>query len=555
MMRIFSKKPRAEKTRKQSGFAVRGFAAVETDRLLAGWRWDGGYTPSEISVGLEALRAKSRDMAKNNEHFKNWLRSNATNIIGEGFALKSTPHDIIKGKQVLDQDAAKIIEYHWWKFCTWRDQDTHQTYFDYTGNKTESEMDRMNVKSWKRDGEYFIQIMRNVANPYGIAFRVLRPDWCDHLHNIEDTGRGTLIHAGVEKDIVSRRPVAYWFRTIPKNAYDFSQRGVPLVRIPASDIIHGFTQEEEGQPRGIPAAHAVLVKLKMIEEFDKAELTAARDEACTVGSYEAQDDNADESGLVDLLDTGNRQVASALTQSKRPGEYEILPRGYKLNLHTPQHPNREVTAFKKSMHRDVATGWGVEYSCLFNDWAGVSFSSVRAGTIAERDMWIVEQNEYISQCKQVQFLAWLRSFLSLAASGNLPISKIDKFSEHVFRGRRWTWVDPMRDMNAAVIAVANKWRTNTDIAAEMGSDYRDNVEMAKFEQSVVSGDKSAEIPALNNLQVASAVQIVQAYASGQMGAVAAIALLTAAGVPSETATTMIGSQPVKEIQEDEKATA
>jgi capsid protein len=83
------------------------------------------------------------------------------------------------------------------------------------------------------------------------------------------------------------------------------------------------------------------------------------------------------------------------------------------------------------------------------------------------------------QCKTPQFLMWLRSFLSLAVSGGLPIAKYDKFAEHGFRGRRWMWVDPMKDMNAAKMARDHGWKTDSQIAEDLGGDYDENQETAK----------------------------------------------------------------------------
>ncbi len=463
--------------RKAGQIQVRTFAAAQVDRLLSAWRYDGGFTPGEVASHLDAIRARSRQMAKDSPHFKRWLDLNAINIVGpDGFALKSTPHDRNgRGELYLDEGAAKFIEFHWWKFCNWRDRITHQTWFDLTGRKTAAEMDRMNCQTWKRDGEYFIHVVRTARNPYGIAFKVLRPDWCDHKLNQSDTGRGTLIHCGVEMEIETRRPVAYWFHAAPENPYATKSYGRPLMPIPAREIIHGYTQRDEDQPRGIPEAYAVLRKLAMLDQYDLAELTAARDEACTVRTYEAED-GADPDGFIDLTDPANADAANALTADKEPGQTEITPRGYKMKVHTPQHPNREVTAFKAGMLKDLASGFNVEYSNWANDWAGVSFSSVRVGTISERDHWITEQNQMIAQCKTPQFLHWLESFLELSISGGLPVAKYEKFAEHEYRGRRWMWVDPMKDMNAAKMAVDNGWKTNSQVASDMGTDFGDNLE-------------------------------------------------------------------------------
>lgn len=466
----------------------RGFQAAQTDRLLAAWKYDGGFTPSEISSHLDTIRGRSRQMAKDSTAFKRWLQLCAINIVGEGFALKSAPHDGAPGsaQYKIDDAASRMIEWHWWKFCTHRDPKTGLTWCDATGRKTDAEIDRLNSKTQKRDGEYFIHVIKTIANPYGIAWRVLRPDWCDHTYNVSAMANGNLVHCGVEMVEATRRPVAYYFFTTPRNAYAFNGRGQPLMRIPASEIIHGFTQEDEDQPRGLPEGYASLVKLKMLDELDRAELTAAREDACTTRSYEA-DHDASMEAFADLTTADNSDAANALIQEKEPGQSQILPPGWKENVNTPQHPNREHAPFKAGMLKDVASGLGVEYSNFANDWAGVSFSSVRVGTISERDMWIVQQNDMISQCKAPQFLMWLESFLSLAISGQLPPTKFDKFAEHEFRGRRWMWVDPMRDMTAAVVAVAHGWKTNTQVASDLGGDYGDNIETIKGETEEARG--------------------------------------------------------------------
>jgi lambda family phage portal protein len=456
---------------------VRGFQAAQTDRLLAGWRYDGGYTPSEIASHLDTIRGRSRQMAKDSPHFKRWLDLCATNIVGEGFALKSTPHDGAPGSAQyrLDDQAARFIEYHWWRFCNHRDPVTGQTWCDVTGRKTDAEIDRLNVKTLKRDGEYFIHVVKTNANPYGIAWRVLRPDWCDHTYNQATMANGNIVHCGVEMVESTRRPVAYYFHTVPTNPYAFNGRGQPLVRIPATEIIHGYTQDDEDQPRGIPASHAGLVKLKMIEELDRAELTAAREEACSTRSYEAPRETSME-GFKDLTSEENGEAARSLIMEKEPGQSTILPPGWSEKINTPQHPNGNHGVFKSGILKDVASGFGVEYSNFANDWAGVSFSSVRVGTISERDCWVVAQNDMISQCKTPQFLAWLASFLSYAVSGSMPAAKVEKFAEHTFRGRRWMWVDPMKDMNAAKMARDHGWKTDTQITEDLGGDFEENLE-------------------------------------------------------------------------------
>lgn len=460
----------------------RSFAAAQTDRLLAGWRWDGGFSAKEIATQLPTIRSRSREMAKNNPHFRRWLMLMATNVVGEGFAFKSTPHDGFPGSKDyrLDEAAARFIEWHFWRWCS------TPAFCDSEGRKTAAEIDRLCAKTWARDGEYFLLPIPS-DNPYGMSLRVIRPDACDHSYS-QRLSSDREVRCGVEYDTATSRPVAYYMLT-SMDVPDVYWGSMKLARIPASQVIHGYTQEDPEQPRGIPLGHAAMTKLKMLEEYDKAELTAAREEACSVRTYYAP--KGDEDAIADLTSSENSDAANALTAEKEPGQSEILPLGWKNEIMTPQHPNREVTAFKTSMLKDVSAGLNVEYSTWANDWSGVSYSSVRSGTIAERDMWTVLQDQMVAQSKSPVFRLWLKSFLSLPVSGGYPVEKYEKFVEHEFRGRRWMWVDPVRDMNAAETAVRNGWKTNAQVSADMGTDFDDNIEQLERERGKMSAGERA----------------------------------------------------------------
>jgi hypothetical protein len=71
---------------------------------------------------------------------------------------------------------------------------------------------------------------------------------------------------------------------------------------------------------------------------------------------------------------------------------------------------------------------------------------------------------------------------------------------------------------------------------------------------MLAGDAKESLPALNGAQVSASLVILQSYAAGEIGADGAVALLTAAGVPAESAQNMIAKQEVKEQEESNGAT-
>jgi capsid protein len=77
------------------------------------------------------------------------------------------------------------------------------------------------------------------------------------------------------------------------------------------------------------------------------------------------------------------------------------------------------------------------------------------------------------------FYAWLHSFLRLSASGDYTEDDFRRLGDHEFQGRRWGWIEPTAEVNAAVVAVAHGWRTDAEVAAEYGNDIDDNITEAR----------------------------------------------------------------------------
>lgn len=449
------------------GRFMRAFAAAECSRLLRPWTWDGGFSNADVAAGLAVIRARSRDMAKNSEHYLRWLDLFVANVVGDGVKFKATPGVAGGDPSAIDEAAAKFLQYHWWRWTS------SAGMVDVTGRKTWNAVCRLAAENWARDGEAVVVLDRAAPNPYGLSLRVVRPDALDETMNGDGATPGTAIRNGVEVDFATLRPVAYYFRAGREDPAAPRVMGRPVVRIPAADVVHLFTQRDECQTRGIPLGHAVLRKLKMLDEYNFSELVAARDEANTTGIFSAP------LGRDGELGEYTDDESAALTMPSEPGTKIKLEPGWDYKTVTPQHPNRELTAFKNSMLRDVASGLGLEYACFANDWGGVSYSSVRAGTLAERDHWRILQAQFIEQVASPVFRAWLASFLRYRASSPYVPADFDRLSEHEFRGRTWAWVDPMKDVNAAVVAVEHGWKTDSQIAADYGTDIDENIAEAE----------------------------------------------------------------------------
>jgi lambda family phage portal protein len=167
--------------------------------------------------------------------------------------------------------------------------------------------------------------------------------------------------------------------------------------------------------------------------------------------------------------------------------------------HESKYPNEVFGPFVKTTLQRIASGWRVAYHSLANDLEGVSYSSIRSGSLEERDRWASDQEWFISVFMEPVFKAWLQMGLLSGAitmpnGSPLPAAKIDKFSKHEWQPRRWEWVDPKSDMEAKILAVRAGLMAPQDIASSMGYDFDDTLNSIALANKLAA-DLGVDLPA------------------------------------------------------------
>jgi lambda family phage portal protein len=280
------------------------------------------------------------------------------------------------------------------------------------------------------------------------------------------------IRLGVELD-ADDAPVAYHFCEPKSFAYNGSYpQGGNHVVVPAKDIIHIFPKDRIGQTRGWPLIVPIMEALKNLNEYEKSEMTAARIGSNQVGFLETPT-GAEYDGSTN--DDGTKSM------DLEAGEIRELPAGQKFTSWDPKHPTDAFSEFVRSMKLSMAAGVSVSYPTFTGDLTGVNFSSIRAGLLEDREEWKSWQTLFIEGFAEPVFAAWLEASLT-NQSITLPLSKFDKFNSPEFIGRRWAWVDPLKDANANKILIEERLTTRTRLAKELGLDYEELLEEIKTEQ-------------------------------------------------------------------------
>lgn len=447
----------------------RNYAAAQINRLTQGWSTVGSSANSDIHRSLDAVRARSRKLANDDEYVKKWLSMVTTNVVGpNGFRLQARVYD---KPGTPDTGANDALEAAWGRFCK-------KGVCDVTGRQSMTGLLQLAIKAAARDGEILIQIVRgkDAGNPFGIGFQVLDVDRLDTQLNRPAEGGRAAIRMGVEINAYGR-PVAYHLKTAhPGDLYQATSgvQGAMHQRVLAEDVIHEFMCDRPEQVRGMPWAHAAMIRLNNLGGYEEAAVIAARVGASKMGFFTTPD------GQAEVASTGTEDGTSdgALTMDADPGTFQSLPEGVAFTPFDPDYPAAMYADFVKANLRGIASGLGVAYHTLANDLEGVSFSSIRSGTLEERDAWMLIQEWLSTGVLDRMHTEWLRSALAfgqiaLANGSTLPMTKIDKFAAHTWQARRWEWVDPLKDIEADVAAINAGLKSPQQVAAKLGLDYED----------------------------------------------------------------------------------
>ena len=473
----------------------RNYAAASKGRLFADFVGSNRSADSEIRWALRDIRNRSRDLERNNEYFRRYLQLLRVNTIGEnGFKVQ------VRGRNTdnsLDRAGNNIIEAAWKEFsrlggCT---VDGKMSLIDLCNHV---------ITGVARDGEVFLQIVKGNYLRHGIALQVIEPDRVDEEKN-ELSKDGNSIRMGVEVDKKTRRPVAYHVLTYHKGDYDYmlpaNERKYEV--IPASEMMHIYKPDRAGQTRGVPWSSAAITSLKMLHGYREAELIAARTGAAKMGFFTSP---AGDGFTADGFDDADNTVP---IYDAEAGSFHQLPAGVDFKAFDPTHPTSAFADFEKSILRGIAGGLGVSYTSLANDLQGTSYSSIRQGALEERDFYKTLHRFMIDHVLDPLYRMWLDHTMQF---GFIPISgdaKVTKFTQDVtWRGRGFQWVDPLKEMNAAVVGLQNGIISHSDIAANYGRDVEETFAQIQRDKQTADqyGLKTAYEPFGNKLPVVAEIE-------------------------------------------------
>lgn len=376
----------------------RKFDAAGRGRRTNGWPITDGSANTEMALSLVTLRARARDMVRNNSYAQSSIKKIVNNTVGTGIL-----------PQPVDTNSARVKKFK----KLWREWAETKA-CDFNGKLTFYGIQRLVMRAVAESGEAII--LKRRTGKFKLQLQVLEGDYLDHSKDMKQIAGGGRITQGVEYD-KDDQIVAYWiFDGHPGEWGNYSSS-----RRPADDVIHVYELLRPGQARGIPFGISSLLRLKDYDDYEDAEVVRQKIAAC----FAAFVQDADPS-----LSTGDTEAD--MLEKLEPGVIEHLPPGKTIEFASPPTTNN-YDNFSRKILQGIAQGYGITYEAMTGDLSNVNFSSGRMG-------WL----EMSRQIQDWQYHMLIPQFCDQALEWFMEVSTIGRgFSQ----GDMYvTWTPPRREM-------------------------------------------------------------------------------------------------------------
>lgn len=331
--------------------------------------------------GLDILRARARELRRNNAYAKRAVNLIASAIRG-GEPIIRIQHTS-KAQEARFADAVR----------EWLNTEACSV----DGRRTFAGMIGASLRETVDSGEALVQRVFSDDPDLPLPIQ-LRTYEAEHLDCTLDANWGekvgehrlpahAMVSQGVEMARGGRR-LAYWIlRDHPGDSSSPFGAGLGVgtdaVRVPAADIIHHFAEQRLGAARSVPWGSACLIELRDLGDFKSAELWKAKIAACMVAFVRSADTGLGSLSAPPPDGSAADQALEVLGQMKPGMIYKSVGSEGVDFSHPPVHTAFDI--YSRMSLLTVAAGYNVPYEMLAGDWKSVTFSSGKMADLGWRE--------------------------------------------------------------------------------------------------------------------------------------------------------------------------
>ena len=494
----------------------------------------GSYQPATRSADQDIRPAKrladarARDLTRNDAYIRGGVTLRKDNIVGSYFMLNAQPNSArLFGKEdpKWEEEFQEEVEEKFAAFA-----ESPRNWIDASGHNTLTQMVRMAIEQHTVHGEVLASVewLRGNRRPFHTALQLID---VDRLTNPPDQLTNPNIIMGVELGPVWQEPVAYHIRRAhPTDRFQIDS--MKTRRVPKElpwgrlQMIHIFEQFRPAQTRGIGTMVTAIPEMRMSRQFRDIVLQNAILNATYAATIES--DSLDASTIFAQLggtDFPPEKVMEAM-MSLSKGYYEMvsatvgksknfqiggvkipwLPPGSKLNLQGAGQGGPLGSEFESSLHRAMATAFGVSYEQWSKDYTKTNYSSYK-GAMTETYKAMAAIKKGVADT----FATWAYRLWLEEALNQGQITSIRRNMPSWYEGQNEEWysdcdwvgasrgqVDEVKETEAAVMRIDNGLSDLKTENARLGRDWRKGLRQMKREMEwkefygVMQEEKEAE---------------------------------------------------------------
>lgn len=291
-----------------------------------------------------------------------------------------------------------------------------------------------------------------IAAPHGKRFTA------NHVDGIDTDKRG--------------KPITFYIveQNTPQQITQNRRDHAPRKKVSAENMIFMALRKRAGQTRGVTRFATIFHYFHQTERLIHAVITAARMAAC-VGLFIKSNFPPGVPNTTTDSDGKNRDKWHL-----EPAMVKYLERGEEIGQLTPHQPGTNFDDFLSSLFRLIGLPFGQPLELMMMDYSRTNYSSARAALLQAYRAFRIDQNRLVKSfcrpCYLWQVERWIED-------GKLPFR--EDWKKHIWVPPGWTWIDPLKEIQADMMAVDAGFKSLSDVAMSQGRDWLEILEQRGLE--------------------------------------------------------------------------
>lgn len=491
---------------KNSGYDESG--ASRNKNSMRGWLASSKSPQEDIDRNIPILRQRSRSLYMSAPLAVSAIKTNRTNIVGEGLRLKSTIDAAFL--RMTPEAAAEWQRNTEREFELWADS----KFCDSTRVNNFYEIQQVACLSWLMNGDAcaLVEYERPTpAFPYGLRVHLIEADRVSTPHTsgtavnlyATESTTGNRIFNGVEVTDAGRVVAYHICSTYPNSQLRAAKKWQRVKafgdKTGTPNVLMIFEAERAEQYRGVPYLAPVIESLKQLTRYGEAEMMAAVINGFfTV--FITSEGNTGEVGFTGVLDDEDRVSDDDLNYELGPGMVNVLKPGEKIDIADSKRPSSNFDAFTTALAKYVGAALEIPVELLIKSFNS-SYSASRAALLEAWKAFRMKRKWLAADFCQPLYEIFLTEAI---ANGRIkaPGFFLDPAIKKAYCRAQWNgpapgMLDPVKEATAAEKRIAIGVSTRQRESIEMtGTDFDANVAQLARENQLMkeAGLVSAAAP-------------------------------------------------------------